>query len=203
MKAYRYFLPIVLITATLFYGQLSEPAFNIVVNIILVFLFVLFLLLWEYAVVNYDFDAQLKFRKKTKTPQPMVLFFAVFFSIQLWSYELFDSLTLIVSLIWIVLVKEIILIYVYRVKKPVGIFISGNEFIQNNTSIEKRDLRNLQQIQYDRISKSLKLDFIKKRELSVNTLEYSREDIEQLLEILIERSEHSVFIPDNYHPVKK
>ena len=203
MNPYRYFIPLIIVTSVLLYGQISKPPFSVTVNVILVVLFLLFLLMWESAVVNNDFDAQLKFRKRSKAPQPIILFFAVFFSVQLWGYELFNTLTYMVLLIWIVLVKEVIMIYVYRIKRPVGIFITGNEFIQNNNWTEKRDLRNLQQIQYDRISKSLKLDFIKKRELSVNTSEYKKEDIEQLLEILIERSEHSVFVPENYHPVKK
>ncbi|TLG99004.1 hypothetical protein BZARG_03590, partial [Bizionia argentinensis JUB59] len=83
-------------------------------------------------------------------------------------------------------------------KKPYTLFIKDNELILNNRWTQKRNLNELTQIQFDRFSKNLKLDFKSKSTVTIKTVEYNVEDIEKLLEIMIEKSENNVFIPQNY-----
>ena len=49
----------------------------------------------------------------------------------------------------------------------------------------------------------LKLNFKSKYRVSIKTTEYNTDDIEKLLEILIDKSEHNIFIPENYKSNKK
>jgi hypothetical protein len=90
--------------------------------------------------------------------------------------------------------------FIYKKQKPYTLFIKGNELILNRRWILKRNLTELTQIQYDRCSKNLKLDFKTKREVSIKTTEYKTDEIQKLLEILIEKSENNVFVPNNYEP---
>ena len=90
--------------------------------------------------------------------------------------------------------------FIYKKKKPYTIFIKGNVLILNRRWNLKRNLTELTQIKYDRFSKNLKLDFKTKREVSIKSTEYKTDEIQRLLEILIEKSENNIFVPDNYEP---
>ena len=85
-------------------------------------------------------------------------------------------------------------------KKPFTLFIKDSELILNNRWNQKRDLTELTQIRFNRFSKNLKLDFKSKSEISIKITEYKTDDIQKFLEILIEKSENNVFVPNNYKP---
>jgi len=72
--------------------------------------------------------------------------------------------------------------------------------ILNKNWTQKRNLSELTQIQFDRFSKNLKLDFKSNSGVSIKTTEYKTDEIQTLLGILIEKSENEVFIPNNYEP---
>jgi hypothetical protein len=111
-----------------------------------------------------------------------------------------ETLSYLVFVFWAIPFSEFIMWLIYKKKKPYTIFIKGNELILNRRWILKRNLTELTQIQYDRFSKNLKLDFKTKRVVSIKTTEYKTEEIQTLLEILIEKSENDIFIPNNYEP---
>ena len=109
-----------------------------------------------------------------------------------------ETLSYLIFVFWAIPFSEFIMWFIYKKHKPYTLFIKGNELILNRRWIAKRNLTELTQIQYDRFSKNLKLNFKTKREISIKATEYKRNEIQQLLEILIEKSENNVFVPNNY-----
>mgnify|MGYP006151248227 CR=1 FL=1 len=87
--------------------------------------------------------------------------------------------------------------FIYKKKKPFTLFIKDNELILNKPWTQKRNLTELTQIQFDRFSKNLKLDFKSKSGVSIKTTEYKTDEIQTLLGILIDKSENEVSIPNN------
>ena len=104
---------------------------------------------------------------------------------------------------WSLPIIEILIWFIYKAKRPFTVFIKDDELILNKRWYKVRNLPNLVQISYNRFTKSLLLDFKVKSEISIATTEYSTEDINLMLKILIEKSEHNVFIPSNYKPNNK
>ena len=88
--------------------------------------------------------------------------------------------------------------FIYKKKKPYTLFIKNDELVLNKRWKQKRNLTELTQIQFDRFSKNLKLDFESDSEISIKTTEYETGSINELLDILIKKSKYDVAVPDNY-----
>ena len=196
----KYIITFILLITVLAYGQVMETEFPLVVNILLIVLIYLISFLEKYSIVNKNFDSNFRIRSYRKKTGGFLLVIATFFTTLFFLNESYKNIIFIVLIFWADPITEFIMNFVYKVKKPFTLFIKDNELILNNRWTQKRNLTELTQIQFDRFSKNLKLDFKSKSEISIKTIEYKTEDIEKLLSILIEKSENSVFIPQNYEP---
>ena len=200
----KYFIPLILLITILAYGQVMETEFPLALNITLVVLIFLTSFLWEYSALNNNYEADLKIRSQRKKIGIFDFVYAIFWTgiLVLWNYNS-ESFIFLALIFWTFPLVELIMLFVYKKKKPFTIFIKDNELILNKRWTQKRNLTELTQIQFDRFSKSLKLNFKSKYRVSIKTTEYNTDDIEKLLEILIDKSEHNIFIPENYKSNKK
>jgi hypothetical protein len=110
----------------------------------------------------------------------------------------YRNVIFLIFIFWTFPLTDLIMWFIYKKKKPFTVFIRDNELILNKRWTQKRNLTELTQIQFDRFSKNLKLDFKSKSGISIKTTEYKTDEIQSLLEILIEKSENEVFVPNNY-----
>ena len=156
---------------------------------------------WEYSILKKSFKSDFKIRSQKKTISIFDVGMASFWTLYiLFLTDFRKSFSFLIFVVWAMSIIELIMWFIYKKKKPFTIFIKGNELILNKRWIQKRNLNELTQIQFDRFSKNLKLNFKTKREVSIKTTEYKTDEIQKLLEILIEKSENKVFIPNNYEP---
>ncbi|WP_339659054.1 hypothetical protein [uncultured Polaribacter sp.] len=93
--------------------------------------------------------------------------------------------------------------FLYKKKKPYTLFIKNNELMLLEKGNQKRDLIGLNRILFDRFNKNIEFTFDKGFKLKINTIDYKKEDIDKLLDIVIEKSKHPVFIPKNYLEEKR
>ena len=181
--------------------ELMETEFPLVLNIALVILIFLTVFFWEYSVFNNKIKADFKIRSQRKTISLLDIGMAIVWT----STILFLSgnritFSYLIFMFWSIPFSEFIMWFIYKKKKPYTIYIKGNELILDRRWNLKRNLTKLTQIQYDRFSKNLKIYFKSKSEISIKSTEYNTDDIEKLLEILIEKSENNISIPNNYKP---
>ena len=195
----KYFITLILLITILTYGQVVENEFPLVINIALIILIILTPVLWEYSVMNQSYDAEFKMKSQRKTFGIFELIYAVTWTLMLsFRSENYKNIVFLICIAWTFPIVDLIMWFIYKQKKPFTLFIKENELILNRRWKTRRNLTELTQIQFDRFSKNLKLDFKSKSEISIKTSEYKTEEIEKLLEILIEKSENNVFIPQNY-----
>ena len=198
----KYFVTLILLIAILAYGQIFEPNFPNAVNIGLVFLILLTAVLLEYPPLKKNFESDFKMRSQRKIIGRFGLLSAVAWTIFWWfGTEDYKDILFLTFLFWIFPLAEIIVWFIYKREKPYTLFIKDNELTINSRWIQRRNLTELKEIRFDRISKILKLDFESNSTVVIKTLEYKPEDIGKLLEIIIEKSENNVFIPLNFQPL--
>ena len=197
----KYLIALILLITILAFGQVMETEFPIALNIALVVLIFLTSVLWEYSVLNKNYKSDFKIRSQRKKIGILDFVYAIFWTATLviWN-DNHDSLLFLALIFWTFPLAELIIWFVYKKEKPFTLFIKDSELILNNRWNQKRDLTELTQIRFDRFSKNLKLDFKSKSEISIKTTEYKTDDIQKFLEILIEKSENNVFVPNNYEP---
>ena len=201
----KYTITLLILLVFLTYCTIKGNEFPLIVNIVLaVSIFTVFVAR-EYSIFNKNFESTFKMRSQKKTIKAIKVFdfiFAIVWTLPLYFNNNYNKNTIIIFFILVCTfpVFELIIGFIYREKKPYTIFIKENELIIKQGWILKRNLAELNQIQYNRFSKNLKLDFKSKSEVSIKTTEYKIDDIQTLLEILIEKSENKVFIPNNYKP---
>jgi len=196
----KYFISFILLITILAYGQVKGTEFPLALNILLIVLIFLTSFLEDYAILNNDYESDFKIRSQTKKIGSFSLVIASFWTTLLILNDNYRNVIFIILIFWVHSIVEFIMHFIYKAKKPFTIFIKDNELILNKRWHPKRNLNELTQIQFDRFSKNLKLDFKSKSEISIKTTEYNADDIQKLLEILIEKSENNVFIPNNYEP---
>mgnify|MGYP003665661914 CR=1 FL=1 len=197
----KYFITLILLITVLTYMELMETEFPLVLNIALVILIFLTVFFWEYSVFKNNIKADFKIRSQRKTISILEIGMAIAWtSIVLFLSGNRITFSYLIFVFWSIPFSEFIMWFIYKKKKPYNIFIKGNELILNRRWNLKRNLTKLTQIRYDRFSKNLKLDFKSKFEISIKSSEYNTDDIEKLLEILIEKSENNISIPNNYKP---
>jgi hypothetical protein len=197
----KYFITLILLIVTLTYGQIMETDFPLVVNLILVVSIFLTTILWEYSVLNKNYESDFKMRSQRKVIGIYELINAFFWTLLLYFInDNYKDAIFLILIFWTFPLTELIMWFVYKEKKPFTLFIKDNELILNKSWTQKRNLSELTQIQFDRYSKNLKLDFKSNSGVSIKTTEYKTDEIQTLLGILIEKSENEVFIPNNYEP---
>lgn len=192
----KYLIILISLIATLAYGQIFEPEFPIVVNIILVLSILLTAVLLEYPNLKENLEFDFKIISQRKVIGKFDLLIAVAWTILWWfSNDNFKDIIFIIFIPWIIPLAEIIVGFIYKREKPFTLFIKEKELILNNRWTQRRNLTELKEIQFDRISKNLKLDFKTKSTILIKIREYNYEDIEKFLEVITEKSENNVFIP--------
>ncbi|QCE43386.1 hypothetical protein [Psychroserpens sp. NJDZ02] len=194
----KYFVAYILLIAILTYGQVMETDFPLFLNISLIVLIFLISFLEEYSIANKNFESDFRIRSQRKKIGGFLLVIATFWTTLIFLNENYKNLIFIVLILWSDPITKFSMYFVYKIKKPYTLFIKDNELILNNRWTQKRNLNELTQIQFDRFSKNLELNFKSKSAVTIKTVEYNVEDIEKLLEIMIEKSENYVFIPQNY-----
>ncbi|WP_406684366.1 hypothetical protein N1F78_01145 [Seonamhaeicola sp. MEBiC1930] len=199
----KYFIVLILLLGTLCYGLVTDAEFSTFLNASLLFLIFLTLFVWEYSVLNKNFESDFKIKSYGKKINGFSMTIASFWTALLILNKYYDSFIFLVLFLWAHSIIEFTFHFIYKAKKPFTLFIKENEIILNKSWAQKRNLIELTQIRYDRFSKKLKLKFKSKSEISINTTDYKTEDIQKLMGILIEKSEHNVCIPQNYEPNKK
>ena len=183
------------------YGQVMETEFPLVLNITLLVLILLTPVLWEYSILNKNYESDFKMKSQRKTFGIFELINAIAWTLLLWfGNDNYKNVIFLIFIFWTFPISDLIMWFIYKKRKPYTLFIKDNEIILNKRWTQKRNLTELTQIGFDRLSKNLKLDFKSKSELSIKTTEYKTDEIQSLLEILIEKSENEVFVPNNYEP---
>ncbi len=196
----KYFITIILLITILIYGQLLENGFPIFLNISLIVLILTVFLLSEFSVLNRKFKSDFKIRTYKKNTGSFWLSLAIYWTILLILEENYKNIIFTVLLLWVYPIVDLIMYFIYKNKKPFTIFIKENQLVLNKIKVQKRDITELNQIRFDRFNKKLILDFQSKNKITIRTMEYESEDIQRLLEIMIDKSEHNVFMPQNYKP---
>tara|TARA_R110002111_G_scaffold250117_1_gene314329 strand:+ start:60 stop:671 length:612 start_codon:yes stop_codon:yes gene_type:complete len=195
----KYIITLISLIAILVYGQIMESEFPLALNIALIVLIFLTLFLWEYSVLNKSYNCDFKIRSQRKKVGILEFVNALIWTIFLWSMnDDNNGLVFLISIFWTFPIAQLIMWFIYKKKKPFTLFINNNELILNNRWTQKRNLTELTKIRFDRFSKNLKLVFKSKSEVSIKTTEYKADDIQKLLDILIEKSEYDVFVPQNF-----
>lgn len=165
-------------------------------NLGLVLLFFLVSFLWEYSVLTRKYEGELKFRSIKRKIELGGFIFAIAWTLFIWLSN--GYFTYYILIFWCVPVANILIYPIYRIKRPTTIYIDKRNLILNNRWPQKRDLKELSNIRFDRFSKILKLEFTNKASIQINSNEYKIDDVKLLLETLINKSEHQVKIPKNY-----
>ncbi|WP_452218884.1 hypothetical protein [Lacinutrix undariae] len=198
----KYFIAFLISLIGVFvFGTILKTEYSLVLKIIFTSLTFIVAFLWEYSLLNKTFDSDIKFRSQKKTIGLYDFGMGIFWTLYiLLLSDSRETLSYLIFVFWAIPFSEFIMWFLYKKQKPYTLFIKGNELIMNRRWIVKRNLAELSQIQYDRFSENLKLDFKTKREISIKTTEYKTDEIQKLLKILIEKSEHNVFVPNNYEP---
>lgn len=195
----RFTVTIIILFIVFVISIFNKNEFTVYIHSLLFILYFLLLFLMEHSVFNKNFDSVFKFRKQRKIPRKLNFFIVFGYTvlISLVDYSLTTKIFLILF-IWISLILELSMYLLYKKKKPFTIFIKNNELIIVNKGVHKRNLNGLHRILFDRIYKEFELRFDKGYKLKINFKDYKKEDIDKLLGILIEKSKHPIFIPNNY-----
>jgi len=163
------------------------------------FVFISFLI--EYFLLAKDFEADYKIRSQRKDFPKYGIVFTVAFLLFLVLIGMDFTTIGFIILVFAVIMARLLLGIFYKKKKPYTLFIKGNELVLKREWIQKRDLRDLTDILYDRLYKEFWLYFKRNSRISIPTGEYEKEDIENFLKILLEKSDYDVSIPDNYKEI--
>ena len=195
---------IILMFLILFFsiGNIIYPNFPFELNLLLICL-IFFLMFWsEVSILNKNFTSDYKFRSYRKKINYESILVAFIWTIILIYNNNVKKTIFFILLFWSISIINLIMFYLYQKKKPYTIFINKNELILNKPYLTKRNLTELNQIKFDRFSKCFHLSFETKSSVEIKSTEYNSADIQRLLEIMINKSDYEVEIPQNYQ-VKK
>lgn len=167
-------------------------------NIFFVVLIFTLMISLEFSILDKDFNSDFKIRSYSRK-----LKFGSFINAIFWTgLIVFDNqlkrLFILILMMWLYPLIEMLMVYVYRKKQPYTIFINGRNLILNKPWKIERDLSELTKITFDRFSKELNLIFKTKSDITIETREYNRQDIDKFVEIIISKSANNVCIPENY-----
>jgi hypothetical protein len=170
---------------------------------VLVFFFIIsmfsLILLRELTLINKKIPHSFKVRSQTRKISKSSLIFAILWTLMISIFE-YDhpSFVFIVLIFWVEPTLEFFILLRYVKNKPFTIFINKNKLISTIPWKQERDLHELNNIKFDRWTKSLNLYFKSQNSVSIKVINYNKKDIDQLLEIIIETSKYEVRIPQNY-----
>ena len=199
----KYFVSLILLLIIFVTLLFFEGTIALVLCALIIPIYYLILFYWEYSVFDRKVDSTFKMKSQKK----LLSWFHSFFLGQTIAITLnlnFDISTAILLFVFVLMgiVLDLIINFLYKKKKPYTLFVSRNELFFIGKWIEKRDITGLNRILFDRINKKFEVRFDKGYRLKINTLEYKKEDVDKLLEIFIEKSKHSISIPNNYKEEK-
>ena len=196
----KYYIAILISLIGLFvFGTILKTEYSPALEITFTILTFIIAFFWEYSLFNETINSDFMIKSQRKTISLFDIGMATFWTLYiLLLSDNRETLGYLTFVFWAIPFSEFIMWFIYKKKKPYTIFINENELILKRCWTLKRNLTELTQIQYDRFSKNLKLDFKIKREVSIKVSEYKTDEIKKLLEILIEKSENNIFVPNNY-----
>jgi len=154
----------------------------------------------EYTALKKDFPFRFKIRSQRKEIPKIDFFLVSFFTAFLLLDESPQTDSSYASLIifWSILLYDFLIWLVYKKKKPFTIFVDENQLITTTSLKQERDIHKLNEIKFDRITKSFILYFKGQYQLSIKTKNYKKQDIDHLLELLMKTSHYELSIPQNY-----
>lgn len=165
----------------------------LVISILIVFV------IWEYPV----FKEKIKFDFHIKIKRPRFpLFYLAFVLLHIYlstddnnaSDDRTKGFILLFSLFIVLQIGSWIAHYI---KKPITIGVIGNDLMVFNRWPAKRNLKNVVDIEYSRLSKDLKITFKKKSSIWIVVSEFDAVDIHRLLDLIWEKSDSQIRIPRN------
>ena len=160
--------------------------------------------LWEYSVINRNFDSEFKIRSQRKVFELYDFLNAIVWTSWLFFGYFGNEITIFMVLIfWTFPLTQIIMWFIYRNNKPYTLFIKENEMILNKRFVKRRNPSELTQIRFNQLTKNLRFEFETKSGISVKITEYKIDDIQILLEKLIKQSENKIMIPQSYQTMIK
>ncbi|SHF22376.1 hypothetical protein SAMN05444377_10553 [Flavobacterium fontis] len=189
---------LVLFYVILFTGQIMELNFPISLNVFLVAIIFTIIISMEFSILNKDFISDFKIRSYSRKLKFGNLFNAIFWTGLIVFDNQHKKLFVIILILWIYPFIDIVMVYVFRKKQPYTIFINNRNLILNGPWKIERDLSELTEITFDRYSKNLNLSFKTKSDISIQTKEFNKQDIDKFVEIIITKSENNVCLPENY-----
>jgi hypothetical protein len=199
----KYLVPIILLLTVFLVLLISENEFTFIVSVFILPLVFLILFLWEYSVFKVNFQSDFKIRSQKKVPITFDLVIAICWSILIITGGIKPNFKILfIIMVFIPVVINVIMFFLYRNKKPYTIHIVKNELITVDKWIQKRDITKTYKIQFDRINKKIKFSFDEGYQISIQTKDYKKEDIDELLKIIIKKSKYAIFIPNNYKAEK-
>ena len=196
----KYFILIIFILGFLFGGIFWE--YPLALYIVLVVIYTIVLFFWEFNVLKQKFTGDFEIKSYRKSMDifnfVMTIFWTVFLLFDMPSDgELSNFKISILSALLLNQVVLIIMHYIYKSKKPITIVIQNDTFIFNNRWSQKRYLKNLEYIGLTSYGTELKLGFLKKSDVIIPMKEYKKKDFRRFLDILVEKSEHDVYLTDD------
>ncbi|AXG71242.1 hypothetical protein KORDIASMS9_03499 [Kordia sp. SMS9] len=194
----KYYVTILCITSVFFLGLfLDFPLWLLITLNMLIFATLLF---WELSVFTNKFkgDFALKsYKKSLDLLKYLGLFMFVFLVFEKSSWNDLSTFEMSILFFAVAIVSADIIVYsLYKLKHPATIFIHNDEFIFNNCWLKKRNLKNLNYIGISPLAGELVLGFIKKRDVLLPFREYDKKEFRAFLEILVEKSEHNVYLTE-------
>ena len=194
----RILIVLILLFLILFIGQIIELNFPISLNIFLVVLIFTIMISMEFSILNKDFISDFKIRSYRRKLKFGSFINAIFWTGLIIYDNQLKSLFILILIMWLYPLIEMLMVFVYRKKQPYTIFINDRNLILNKPWKIERDLSELTKITFDRFSKDINLSFKTKSNITIQTKEYNRQDIDKLVEIIITKSANNVCIPENY-----
>ncbi|MGH1384630.1 hypothetical protein [Kordia sp.] len=195
----KYFIAILTLGVIFLLGIFFEFPLWILI-VVNLFLFTI-LLIWELSVFTHNFKSDITLKSYRKSLNlskyiGMIPFvFSFLFEKENWNNSSTFEFSMMLFLI-IILSADIITYIVYKLRHPVTIFIDNDNLIFNNCWQKKRNLKDLNYIGIPSMTGELELGFIKKEDVRIPFREYDKKQFRHFLEILVEKSEHNVYLTE-------
>ena len=179
--------------------QMVDVEYSQILSISLYLLALLAMLFMNVSNLNRHFQFDYRCRSENKGINIYELGFSFLITIGLIISSDFKSGDFLLFLIiWFGPIQNFIMMIFYKYRKPFTIYIKEDEFIFKNLFIQKRNITELTQINFDRINKTIKLNFESNSRIVIPIKEYSKEDMKEILDILIEKSKQKISVQENY-----
>ena len=189
----------ILLSILLFLGySFFMGDFSFTLNKLLVILVYALFFLWEYSVLQKSFEADFKIRSYKKVIGVFSIGLAVcvtLFLIYSSDYKIQKNDFFFVILFWLEPIILVQMYFIYKKENPFTILIKGDELILNQRRLQTRNLKHLIRIDKSTFTRELKLNFKGKSEVCIPIKEYNQTDFQEFLNILVEKSGHTVSIP--------